>query len=117
VKRSKTNIENGIPLPVLSNFNSKEKNSIVELIQLLCKWLVHSVNPITTSDSHNILSQLKSAEYFQPIKKVTFKGKIIKAVNAMDHFYIQNILNDLFYQLFDLDGNPIDYLMKEYYNV
>jgi len=116
VKRSKTNIENGIPLPDFSNFNSKEQNSIVELIHLLTKFLVYSADPFNQSDINMIKSQLESIQYTLSIENPTIREKITKATNNMDIDYIQDIIDNLFYLLFDLDGNRIDYLMKEYYN-
>ena len=117
VKRSKTKIENGIPLPTFSAFKSKEKHSIVELIQFLTKWFVYSADPDLQSDIHKFSSQLESNHYFSTTENLTFKEMVIKAMNANDEDYIQEYINNLFYQLFDLDGNRIDYLIKEYYNV
>jgi len=117
VKRSKTKIENGIPLPALSKFKSKEKRSIIELIQLLTEWLVYSVNSFKESDVYKFSSQLESSSYLRTAENFTYKDTIIKAMNINDAKYIQEFINNLFYQLFDLDGNRIDYLIKEYYNV
>jgi hypothetical protein len=117
VKRSKTKIENGIPLPVLDKFMSTEKKSIIELIQLLTKWLVYSVNSFKGSDVYKFSSQLESSSYLQTAETLTSKEMIIKAMNDKNDELIQEFINNLFYQLFDLDGNRIDYLIKEYYNV
>ncbi|GAG67522.1 unnamed protein product [marine sediment metagenome] len=117
VKRSKTKIENGIPLPAFSKFKTKEKHSIIELIQLLTEWLVYSVNTFKESDVYLIISQLESSYYLQTAENLTYKDRIIKAMNDNDAKYIQEFINNLFYQLFDLDENRIDYLTKEYYNV
>jgi len=117
VKRSKTKIEDGIPLPAFSKFKSKEKRSIIELIQLLTKWLVYSANPIKQSDNYESRSQFESVHYFNTAENLTYKEMIIKALNDKDVKSIQEFINNLFYQLFDLDGNRIDYLMKKYYYV
>ena len=117
VKRSKTKIENGIPLPTFSLLKSTEKHSIIELIQLLTEWLVYSTKPFKQSDIYKFSSQLESIHYFNSAENLTHKEMIIKAMNDKDESYIQEFINNLFYQLFDLDGNRIDYLIKEYYNV
>jgi len=116
VKRSKTKIENGIPLPMFDKFKSKEKHSIIELIQLLTKWLVNSANQIKQSDNYKFSSQLESSSYLQTAETLTNKEIIMKAMNDKNDELIQEFINNLFYQLFDLDGNRIDYLIKEYYN-
>ena len=117
VKRSKTKIENGIPLPALNKFKSKEKHSIIDLIQLLTKWLVYSANSFKESDDYKFSSQLESSYYLQTAETLTNKEMIRNAMNDKDEEYIQEFINSLFYQLFNLDGNRIDYLIKEYYDV
>jgi len=116
IKRSKTKIENEIPLPAFNKFKSKEKHSIIELIQLLTEWLVYSVHSFKEYDVYKFISQLESSYYLQTAEKLTNKDTIIKAMNDNDAKYIQEFINNLFYQLFDLDGNRIDYLIKQYYN-
>jgi len=117
VKRSKTKIENGIPLPTFNAFKSTEKHSIIELIQLLAKWLVYSANSVIKSNKYKFKSKIKTFHYFHTPENITNKEMIIKAMDEKNDDYIQEIINSLFYQLFDLDGNRIDYLIKEYYNV
>jgi len=117
VKRSKTKIEDGIPLPTFSKFKSTEKHSIIELIKLLTKWLVNSANPFKQSDNYKFGSQLESINYFNTTENLTSKETLIVAMNDKDEEFIQEFINNLFYQLFDLDGNRIDYLMKKYYYV
>jgi len=116
VKRSKTKIENGIPLPVFDKFTSKEKRSIIELVELLTKWLVYSANPFEQSDIYKFSTQLESIRYFSTDENLSSKEMIIKAMNDKNDVVIQEFINNLFYHLFDLDGNRIDYLIKEYYN-
>ena len=117
VKRSKTKIENGIPLPSCSKFKPKEKHSIIELIQLLTEWLIYSANPFKQSANYKFSSQLESVNYFSIAENLTSKETIIIAMNNKDGEFMQEFINTLFYQLFDLDGDRIDYLMKKYYNV
>ncbi len=115
VKRSKTKIENGIPLPTSSKFKTKEKHSIIELIHYLTKWLVYSANPIKQSYNYKLNNQFDSIHYFSTAKNLSYKEKIIKSFKDKDVESIQEFINNLFYQLFDLDGNRLDYLMKKYY--
>ena len=116
MKRSKTKIEKGIPLPILNGFKSKEKNSVIELIQLLTKWLVNSANPISDYDVPDFKDELESTSHLNNLEKKSFKEMIIKAINDKREEDIQAIVDNLFYQLFDLDGKRIDYLMSEYYH-
>ncbi|MHA1497619.1 MAG: Eco57I restriction-modification methylase domain-containing protein [Promethearchaeota archaeon] len=115
MKRSKTKIEKGIPLPIFNQFKSEEKNSIIEIIQLLTKWLVNSANPISDYDVHDFKDELDSTSHLNNLEKISFKEMIIKAINDKREGDIQAIVDNLFYKLFDIDGKRIDYLMREYY--
>jgi len=115
LKRSKTKIEDGIPLPILRNFKSKEKNSIIELIQLMTKFRVSLINPIITYDVNDFIYELKSISHLINLETNSSKEMIINAINDKREEDIQMIIDNLFYQLFDLDGKRIDYLMREYY--
>ncbi len=115
MKRSKTKIEKGIPLPIFNGFESKEKNSIIKLIQILTKWLVNSANSISDYEVHDFRDELESTSHLNNPEKKLFKEMIIKAINDKSEEDIQSIVDNLFYQLFDLDGKRIDYLMREYY--
>ncbi|MCJ7650406.1 MAG: hypothetical protein MUP85_17490, partial [Candidatus Lokiarchaeota archaeon] len=89
--------------------------SIIELIQLLTKWLVYSANPISDYDAYVFRDELESTAHLNNPEKKSFKEMIIKAINDKREEDIQAIIDNLFYQLFDLDGKRIDYLMREYY--
>ncbi|MHA1194184.1 MAG: Eco57I restriction-modification methylase domain-containing protein [Promethearchaeota archaeon] len=115
MKRSKTKIEKGIPIPIINQFKSEEKNSIIEIIQLLTKWFVNSTNPIGDYDVHDFKDELESTSHFINLEKKSFKEMIIKAINDKRREDIQAIVDNLFYQLFDIDGKRLDYLMREYY--
>ncbi|MHA1670450.1 MAG: Eco57I restriction-modification methylase domain-containing protein [Promethearchaeota archaeon] len=115
MKRSKTKIEKEIPLPLYDKFKSKEKNSIIELIQILTRWLVYSANPISDRGPYDFRDEIESTSHLNNLEKEPFKDMIIKAINDKREEEIQAIIDILFYQLFDLDGKEIDYLMREYY--
>ena len=115
MKRSKTKIEKRIPLPILNGFKSKEKKSIIELIQLLTKLRVNLVNPISDYDAYKFTDELESISHLINTEKKSSKEMIINAINEKRPEDIQEIIDNLFYQLFDLDGKRIDYLMREYY--
>jgi hypothetical protein len=66
---------------------------------------------------YKYISQLESFHYLHTPENIPNKEMITKAMKEKDDDYIQEIINNLFYQLFDLDGNRIDYLIKEYYDV
>ncbi|MBY9003509.1 MAG: Eco57I restriction-modification methylase domain-containing protein [Candidatus Lokiarchaeota archaeon] len=115
MKRSKTKIENGIPLPIFNKFESKEEISIIELIQLLTEQLVKSANSACDYDTFDFKHKLEIASYFNSPEKQSFKELINRAINDKREEDIQSIVDNLFYQLFNLDRKRIDYLMREYY--
>ncbi|MHA1242920.1 MAG: hypothetical protein ACTSQU_19380 [Promethearchaeota archaeon] len=86
---------------MFDKFKSKEKHSIIELIQLLTKWLVNSANQIKQSDNYKFSSQLESSSYLQTAETLTNKEIIMKAMNDKNDELIQEFINNLFYQLFD----------------
>lgn len=115
IKRSKTKIEKGIPLPIYDKFSSKKKNLIIELIELLTQKRVYIANPINNNDTFGFEDEIQSNSYLNDPEQKKFKEMIINVINDKNEEVIQAIIDDLFFQLFDLDRKRIDYLMREYY--
>ena len=111
IKRSKTKLEKEIPLPLIRGDLSFKMASIVKLIELISKWLVLNIH------SHNLNSKKSLYEISDSINEI-LKIDREEFYSAIEHFninYFRSIIDDLFYQYFDLDGKEIDYLIKQYY--
>jgi hypothetical protein len=108
IKRSKTKLEQGLPMPNLKNFKRGEKKAIIELIRML------TLHIIDDSD----IKLRKNIENY--IDKITpdncFKAKIIEASRFHDRHYLKKAIDKLFFQLFELDEKLVANLLNEYYN-
>ncbi|MHA1489067.1 MAG: Eco57I restriction-modification methylase domain-containing protein [Promethearchaeota archaeon] len=115
IKRSKTKLEYGLPVPNINNFNSKKELSIITLIKLLTRYLIE----INTS---NDLTRLKSLKLnIKNFKKPPYWNQdklfqdILYALEKNDNTTIQKTIDKLFFQIFDLREKEIDSLIKKYY--
>ncbi|MFX0001675.1 MAG: Eco57I restriction-modification methylase domain-containing protein [Candidatus Hodarchaeota archaeon] len=115
IKRSKTKLEYGLPIPNLKKFTSMKETLLIEFIKLLTSYLINIVNsnyePYIT-DVNNVLSFLKKFSY---IKDETIKSKIFQALENKDQIFIQYTLDQLIFQLFELSEKEADSLIKKYY--
>ncbi len=116
MKRSKTNIEKRIPIPIFSEFKSKDKDSIIELIEILAKLLVILTNRNDAHDVQDILDELEFSSYINSPGNNFFKEKNEKSTDIISKGDIKSLVDNLFCKLFDLDGKRLDYLMREYYH-
>jgi hypothetical protein len=81
LKRSKTKLEQGLPIPNIKNIESYEKKEIIDSI-------------------------------------ITLSNKLIKAKDNDENIVkLQNTIDRLFFNLFDLKEEVINNLLKEYYNL
>ncbi|MFX0070507.1 MAG: Eco57I restriction-modification methylase domain-containing protein [Candidatus Hermodarchaeota archaeon] len=113
IKRSKTKLENEIPIPNLDKFKSNEKTSILSLIRILSSYLIKNMNSYESIELDELRSDLKS--YSSLFDKVEILDKLIPALENRNVTFIQKVIDLLLFQLFDLKENTIDYLIKKYY--
>ncbi|MFX0002321.1 MAG: Eco57I restriction-modification methylase domain-containing protein [Candidatus Hermodarchaeota archaeon] len=114
IKRSKTKLEYGLPIPNLKKFNSIKETLLIEFITLLTSYLIKKSNSnceISSVIMNNILNFLKKFSYMNEVNKL----KIIRALKNEDQFFIQHTLDKIIFQLFDLDENQVDSLIMKYY--
>ncbi len=117
IKRSKTKLEQGLPIPDISNFEIKEKKSILELIKTLTHYLVKKFDEKFNKNIESSIEKLFTSDYYFSIKYGGLKEKIIKALRENDSNGIQSSIDNLLFQLFDLDEDLINNLLKEYYDL
>lgn len=115
IKRSKTKLEYSLPVPNLTNFHSKKQREIISLIRYLSTLLIK----INSSGSKLSYEQKKNELNDIFIKHNSllhnFLAKNISFEQKIDSHFIKKIIDILFFQLFNLDGEEIDYLIKKYY--
>ncbi len=117
VKRSKTKLEQGLPIPNIKNFEIKEKKSIIELIKTLTHYLIKKYDEKFNKNIDNFIEKILTSNYYLTIKDNELKKQVINAIRNNDNKTLQKILDQLLFELFDLDENVINNLLNEYYDV
>ncbi|GAF72724.1 unnamed protein product, partial [marine sediment metagenome] len=115
IKRSKTKLEHGLPIPNLENFDSNEKRAIVDLIKILVYLLVNNSNNKLTKDVQNSCFHKLRTNHYSSLIKGVLKLKIRSILESYDKKVIQNTIDKLFFKLFDLDKIELTNLFNEYY--
>jgi len=117
IKRSKTKLEQALPIPNLSNFENKEKKAIIELIKTLSHYLLNKSGEKFNKNIESSIEKLFKSDYYSSIKCNALKENVIRALRENDSNGIQTTINNLLFQLFDLDEDLINNLLKEYYDL
>ena len=117
VKRSKTKLEQGLPIPNINNFENKEKKPIMELIETFTHYLVNNFDEKFNKNIDNFIEKILTSNYYTSIKNNELKEKAIKALRNNDSKTLQKTLDQLLFKLFDLDENVINNLLNEYYDL
>lgn len=113
IKRSKTKLEFGIPLPNLNTFNSEKDKALLGLIICLASRLVdYSNNKINQNE---FLTTISSMSYFSYFNQTELLPTILTALERKNNSMIQRLIDELFFQLFDLNEDKIDNLLNKYY--
>ncbi len=115
IKRSKTKLEHGLAIPNLKNFESNEKRAIVDLIKTLAYLLVSNNNNNLTKNIQNSCYHKVSTIYYSPMINNTLKLKNKRVLGNDDKKILQNTIDKLFFELFDLDEIELNNLLNEYY--
>ncbi|MFX1596149.1 MAG: TaqI-like C-terminal specificity domain-containing protein, partial [Promethearchaeota archaeon] len=111
IKRSKTKLEQTLPIPNLKNFKSPDKIEIIKLIKVLTNFL--SNNNIQYEKVINSLLGIGDVPFMDCNE---FKIKIVNAIKDKNYILIKNIIDDLFFQLFNISEIKVNSLLKKYYN-
>lgn len=116
IKRSKTKLEDGLPIPNLNISKFKEASSIISDIRSLSSWLIYE-----NSDNDRIFQYKLKLECFssnQLFSTLTRNksDEILSAMTNKDSIFIQRLIENLFFQLFDLNEKEINQLMIRYYS-
>ncbi len=116
IKRSKTKLEQGLPIPHLNNFINQECAGIIELIKIFSYYLIGNSHDKSHKNIEILIEKMQTSNYFTYTKNINLKEKIIRSLKKHDRDNIKAVLDQLFFQLFNLDGEMINKLLKEYYN-
>ncbi len=117
IKRSKTKLEQGLPIPHLINFIDKEKKEIIELIKFLSSYLIEINNNTYNIENGIIIKKIQNIKYFSYYKNIKLKQRLIRSLENYNLDNINDTLDQLFFQLFNLDGIMINKLLNQYYGL
>ncbi|MFX1391160.1 MAG: Eco57I restriction-modification methylase domain-containing protein [Promethearchaeota archaeon] len=116
IKRSKSKLEQGLPIPNLRNFETKEKKPTFELVKILTQVLIKNFENNYLNDVIISLEKQFNSEYLSSFNNINFRKNLINAIRNHDKKYIEKTLDRLIFKLFDLDQNIINNLLSAYYN-
>lgn len=116
IKRSKTKLENNLPVPnlKLDFFSSADKKAIISSIDALSSLMIQWNNgtKITAKEMNlNLQMKFKKGSSLTLISEKQF-SQIIENKNQGK---IQNFINELFFKLFDLQSSKVLELVKKFY--
>jgi adenine-specific DNA-methyltransferase len=114
LKRSKTKLEDELPILNIDNFNSKNKIAIISLIKFLSSYLINFC--FIDSDFEKIEKDLIALDCFSLINQKELYEQIVYALKCKNSGIIQETIDKLFFQLLDLNKDEITRLTEKYYN-
>ena len=117
IKRSKTKLEYGLPIPYLNNFNSEKDISNISLIKFLVKSRIEISRLSNNLNFNKLKDGLTSLDYFSYFDQPELKHEIISALGNLDDQFFKKTIDNLFFQLFNLKEEEIDYLINKYYQI
>ncbi|MFX1238274.1 MAG: Eco57I restriction-modification methylase domain-containing protein [Promethearchaeota archaeon] len=114
VKRSKTKLENLLPIPDFQLLKEKKEYSIIQLILALSRWL-------TGCYQDKFLIEYEEALEKQELKSMislhwkNTKQDLKTTLQAKNIDLIIDFIDDLIFHLFDIEESKIDFLITKYY--
>lgn len=115
IKRSKTKLEDALPIPNLKIFKSGRKKSIIELIKLLSYYLIKFNNSKYQLNLKELRKKLLECNYqfFKEIDK--FNISLYRILKEKKQKLILRTIDILFYDLFSLKVEDIYNLIQKFY--
>ncbi len=115
IKRSKTKLEYGLPIPNLEKFRSNRDLSIISLIDLLSEYLIRISQSKLKAKLKDFKRKLINLDYFLHANQDGLLSNIFSAMKNHDISIIRKIIDKLLFRLLGLDEKKIDYLLQNYY--
>ncbi|MFX0011653.1 MAG: hypothetical protein ACFE9R_15175, partial [Candidatus Hermodarchaeota archaeon] len=117
IKRSKTKLEENLPIPNLALFQDIGENQIINVIKLLTSLILQIQNEESTYLNNSIIAKIAlSSNLNTQLAKLLTKSQIQTALKELDIGFFQKVIDLLFFQLFHIDERDIDELLEKYYN-
>jgi len=117
IKRSKTKLEYGLPVPNHKNFSTDKKRIIINLIEELTLFLISNSKSNLINKIDKFFNKLLEFSQEISVNYNQMKENVLRALNNNDKLSVRKMINSLFFQLFDLDVKNISKLLKDYYDM
>jgi hypothetical protein len=115
IKRSKTKLEEDLPVPNMKEFQSEKERLIIGLISILSSFLIEINNLKSTITIKSFKNRIHKLQLVMKFLKDNYFHSLQSALERKDDKFVQKIIDDLIFQLFDIKEKEIDYLIKKYY--
>jgi adenine-specific DNA-methyltransferase len=115
IKRSKTKLEDQLCVPNLQIFQSDEEVSKISLIKLLAMWMIQFTNFEEPHNLKEIKERILELGLFSKDRNRTLLNEIFESTEQNNQQLVQEIIDKLLFELFDLEEKEIDLLIEKYY--
>ncbi len=112
IKRSKTKLEDNLPLPNLNQYHGITDKNTINLIRSLTKLILKMQNG---EDINNFTERVVELEQLGEVLKKDILSQFKESKKNLDVDFIQKIIDSLFFKLFNVEEKQIDDLIKKYY--
>ncbi|MFW9951268.1 MAG: hypothetical protein ACFFKA_14205, partial [Candidatus Thorarchaeota archaeon] len=113
IKRSKTKLEENLPVPNLAQFQGINEKHIISLIKLLLVLTIKMQNKENLDDFTNIESELK---IYEKLLEEILINQIKTSIKELDLTKIRKVIDILLFELFHVEQKQIDAIENKYYN-
>lgn len=112
IKRSKTKLEDNLPLPNLNQYHGITDKHTINLIRSLTRLIIKMQNG---EDINSFTERVVELEQLGGVLKKDMLSQFKESKKNLDVDFIQKIIDSLFFKLFNVEEKQIDDLIKKYY--
>jgi len=116
IKRSKTKLEEELPLPNMNALQSKKNHLNARMVAILSSFLIELNNPTSNLETGVFIEKVRKIEVDMKGIKDDMVPSLYSAIERKDSNSVQKTIDHLMFQLFDLSEKEIDYLINKYYH-
>jgi len=116
IKRSKTKVEDELPIPGINAFQSEQERLIIGLVSILSSFLIELNTTKSNATTKGFKSRLREFEDDTNFLKDDLFHSLQVALERKDENFIQKVIDSLMFQLFNLREKEIDSLINKYYH-
>ena len=115
VKRSKTKLEQKIPIPNIELFSSYNDLTRIEFIRKLSRFLTLINKDNNYQMLNELISEILEIKNLINLDNKNLEKILKKTLKSKEIDQVQEIIDDILINLFNLKEEELDYLMQKYY--